>query len=121
MIGQFASNYTDPRLAELDAIIASLPSDHPAKRPGPKPGQRCDGSAKRARLDRVAAAMRARGGKSYLNSEACSWHARRAAEARWKRKSIAWLCHGQVFRTRALARKAHGRPKRIEMGGGEAA
>lgn len=120
MIGQFASNYTDPRLAELDAIIASLPSEHPAKRPGPKPGQRCDGSKKRAKLDRMAAAMRARGGKSYL--EGCSWHARRAAEARWERKSVAWLCHGQVFPTYRMARKvAHGRPKRIEMGGKEAA
>lgn len=101
------------RLLELDRLLAA---ERPVKRRGPRPGQRCDGSKKRAKLDRLAAQMRARGGKSWLESDGCSRHARRAAEARWRDKGIAWLCHGRVFQTYRQARvEAHGRPKRIEL------
>lgn len=74
------------RLLELGALSAA---ERPAKRSGPKPGQRCDGSKKRAELDRLAAALRARGGKSYLEVAGREWHARRAAMARWHGEATA--------------------------------
>ncbi|MEN6534060.1 MAG: hypothetical protein ABFD89_10385 [Bryobacteraceae bacterium] len=89
----------ESRMAELDRLIASEPPEQ-RKRPGPKPGQCCDRTRKRAELDRVAARMREKYGP----------RSRRLAESAANARAHWGEGHARVFGGRVAS-----------VGGGEAA